>query len=50
MGHAGRKRAFSRAAPPLMPLNPGGTDHALRNGGIDAAFVFDLEPRFDNVC
>src|SRR5215831_7088386 len=25
MGHAGRKRAFSRAAPPLMPLNPGGT-------------------------
>src|SRR4029077_323743 len=25
MGHAGRKRAFSRAASPLMPLNPEGT-------------------------
>ena len=32
-----------------MPLNRR-NGHALRNGAIDAAFVFDLGPRVDNVC
>jgi hypothetical protein len=47
MGHAGRKRAFSRAAPDVSQSRR--NDHALRNGLIDVAFAFDLRPRVDDV-
>src|SRR5258707_11192064 len=48
MGHAGRKRAFSRAAPDVSQSRR--NDRALRNGVIDFAFAFDLRPRVDDVC
>src|ERR1700757_43516 len=47
MGHAGRKRAFSRAAPDVSQSRR--NDHALRNGVIDVVFAFDPRPRVDDV-